>query len=256
MRHSIAAYDPREWDCIIFYYALDAPPDAWSKSFLPCVVVHGPGLSFGDWMLRVTPAMVESSGYTHITIHINDVQYREGVDPASIVADMHALQLDVASPNVIGSVWPSMCRHAAPPTFYEMPGWLGEPGKLIRPLGAFGEAWLVRFIEIQITTFTASAWACWWEMLNPGINPLGYEYDLCFFHFCMAPRMGILGDYTAVHWGKFPGFAGGVPTTNPPRKVWNDTMKEGYRGWLLEKWRDRRAAANEESSDRDGLCMG
>lgn len=247
LRASIAAYNPRKWDCIVFYYGADPPSDGFRQSILPCVLVHKAGLAYGDWMLRVTPDMVERAGYTHITVHINDVQYRKGLDPASIVAEMQAQELEVASPNVVGSYWPSMCNKAAPAVIFGMPGHLSQQGKLVRPLLGANGGWLVRFIEIQVTTFTARAWSCWWEMLNPVANPVGYDYDLCFFRFCMAPRMAVLGDgFTAVHWGMYPSVMGGVPSTNNPLgKPWNHTTSVAYREWLVEKWERRQGMGND-----------
>ncbi len=234
LRSSILQYNPEKWDCIIFYYAQDKPPDPWILSFQPCGVIHEPGLSYGDWMEMITPDLVNSYNYTHICVHINDVQYQTGVNPSDIVQDMEYLGLDVASPNIIGSYWSSMCKDMVPIQWYEV-GWLGNTPLFTKPLSTTDKGSRVKFIEIQVTFFTSKAWSCWWEMMNPSLNPYGWNYDQCFFNFCMGPEMGILGRYTAIHWGKYPPFMGGVQSTMSSYHF-NMSYKEIYRTWLVDKF--------------------
>lgn len=243
----MSTYDPKVWDCIVFYYGTERPPDTWMASFEPCQVIHEPGLAFGDWMKMISPTLVEKYNYTHVCVHINDVQYQHDVNPSDIIADMDYLGLDMASPNVIGSIWSSMCSDSVPVSWFEV-GWLGTS---TRPLGKYEKGSRVKFIEIQVTFFTSKAWSCWWEMVNQEINPYGWNYDQCFFRFCMEPEMGILGGYNAIHWGRYPEFVGGVQSTMA-YSHFNLSSKEVYRGWLVEKFREK----YQVDTTMEELCLG
>lgn len=266
LRQAVASYDPVDWDCIIFMYTQEPPTEVWTRSFPFCRITHEPGFRFGEFMQLITPQLVLERMYTHVTVHINDVQYRDGFNPSSIVALMQKLDLDVASPNIVGSSWPYMCREVLP---IKVPsrgaGSTGDDDSLdtrgddVVPPEQYlghGRGRLVQSIEIQATTFTAEAWACWHEILNPQLNPLGW-YDSCFYNYCSRPqkqRMAIL-NYTAVHWGIFPSYRGGVESTQSdiqPDPEWGFK----YGTWLFNKWKTETGRLQNRTGMFDINIMG
>lgn len=261
LRQSISTYNPLEWDCILFYYGKEPPSQAWITSLFQCTIIHKPGLAYGHWMQMITPELIKSFNYTHICVHINDVQYQIGTNPSNLVNDMQRLDLDVVSPNIIGSYWSSMCKDVVPVSWYEV-GWLGIENtdwnavKFTKPISSMkNEGNLVQFIEIQVTVFTSKIWECWWDMLNPELNPYGWNYDQCFFEYCKGPKMGILREYTAIHWGKYPEFMGGISSTIlVDSSNFNQSFKGLYRKWLFDQWKLKNR--DENNLTVDGLCWG
>ena len=59
------------------------------------------------------------------------------------------------------------------------------------------------FIEIFSMMFTISAWGCFYDLMNPNANSLGWGYDAWLNKFCLQRdptfTMGIVDEYEAVH---------------------------------------------------------
>lgn len=54
-------------------------------------------------------------------------------------------------------------------------------------------------IEIFATIFTLDAWKCWWNMLQPNLNPSGWGYDLCYTNLCPDLKLGVSEIQRATH---------------------------------------------------------
>lgn len=73
------------------------------------------------------------------------------------------------------------------------------------PLYSLGTT--TRVIEVFATLFTAQAWACFWDLLEPQWNAAGWGYDLCLYHYCLPHipglAMGVVYTMTATHHTEF-----------------------------------------------------
>lgn len=212
LKHSLAKYDPEEWTCVVLSYERPTAP-AWD-AFWPCETLHAPGARWTHLMRLVTPGFLSLEGYTHVSVHINDVQYGEHTDMGVFMSEMSRLGLQVASPNVVGSIYSTM----APLGMERL--WPGRnTTEALEGFRPWKGGALVHFIEVQATVFTARAWSCFWALLEPSINPHGWGHDLGFYRLCGRPRMGVL-NHLAVHWGSgWDGMGGLKSTTHEGRFI-------------------------------------
>lgn len=99
-----------------------------------------------------------------------------------LFAFMRVNNLHSASPVVAGSMWKCM-NEQGPQQTQEQHMLYGR---------------LTSFIEIQVTAFDFVGWSCFWTMINPVLNTVGFAYDLCFYPLC-GLRMGMLDTAFAAH---------------------------------------------------------
>ncbi len=176
-------------DCLVLYFAPYASASPWLKtqpSEFRCEVIfefrqHIPAL-----MKLMNPWMMRSNRYELITIFLDDViayPPRSTFDPATYFDLMLQTRLSVATPNIIGTF--SLCLQP------QQPG----PNSVGR---------IVKYIELQMTTFTEEAWACMYELADSEY-PSGWGMDLWFYDYCIGAkrihgtRMGVLDVFTIVH---------------------------------------------------------
>jgi hypothetical protein len=81
---------------------------------------------------------------------------------------------------------------------------------MVDPWAPNGIGHHVRAVEVFATVFTLDAWSCWWDMMQPRVNPAGWGYDLCYVSICQAKGMNIslgvahlLGILMAIHHKEF-----------------------------------------------------
>merc|ERR1712032_706256 len=66
-----------------------------------------------------------------------------------------------------------------------------------------GTGRITNFVEPQAMFFTASAWACWWDLIDTAHNQIGWGLDIWFYGYCRRRvrdfRMGIVDSMSAAH---------------------------------------------------------
>jgi hypothetical protein len=156
-----------EIDCLI--YAYKTLPKALEKRLAPCSVVYLYHGNYAMYMKALVPQLIKEAGYTHVFVLLDDVRLTQSFNLSQILTIMSLNNLTIASPGVSKA---SM-RSTLP---------LLPFVKSRRTEGRF-----VLVIEIFSTIFTPSAWSCWWNMMQPSLNPSGWGYDLCLLAFCRDP---------------------------------------------------------------------
>lgn len=113
---------------------------------------------FTDYAKLLTPSLIRKAGYSHVILL--DSRTKLAAYSIKIAVDvMEKNNLDVAIP------------------------YLQHPGE--GKEGAREKGALVEILELFAPIFTVNIWQCFWDMINPGINPSGSGYDIYFYHFCL-----------------------------------------------------------------------
>ena len=181
---------------------LDASP---SSPFVvsKCEVVRSgsqPAGGYLDNLKLLLPALVESSGYDHVLIMQDDVEFCGSKCVASSPAfNLSRLSrvamhngLHVASPRVHGASW-----HFAQ-ILWAMP-------KLNESSHREAAGYYVAALEMYTWLVTPPAYRCLYELIDLGLNRVGWGFDLTLHSFCskwksLAPfRMGVVAGTTVVH---------------------------------------------------------
>ena len=181
----------RTWhvDCLVMYFAPYASAPPWLKTQPPefgCQVIFGFHLPLVTLMKFMNPLLMSGNGYELITICCDDVVVHppeSNLDPSTYFDLVLQKQLSVATPSIVGSNWGCLRPHG-----------LGE--------NSVGR--LVDMIELQMTTFTAEAWACFYELADSEY-PSGWGMDIWFYDYCISAkriretRMGVLDLFSTIH---------------------------------------------------------
>lgn len=163
-----------------------------------------------------SPEYLAHEGLSGVVLHGAGVTPEPGFDALSLFDFAAAHRLDVASPILAGSWWVAAmsARDAA--------------RLLPRPAPA-NSTWgrLVSFLEVgQLTAFTFEGWACWWSLLDPELNSLGFGYDDCFYSLCRL-RMGVMESG--------PG-AAAMPGADPALLPDAGAAQAQEAGWKAARW--------------------
>ena len=163
------------FDCIVFVYTHPNPTEPYDLG--GCKVVHKRG-NWVDFMWAVGPDLVKASGYTSVTVMLDDVL----IAPPSLLVNVHDVNmfermyhllethgLSSVSPNVVGSDHRAMNgglgtlnRSTNPPKIVVLP----HPNGFMDT--KFNEAQLVMFSMID------RGWPCFHSLLDPEINQMGW----------------------------------------------------------------------------------
>ena len=213
--------------CLIYHYTYPShiffnasqSEDAY-KLRTYCDISAYSGSDYGYYVKAVNPALARQGGFTHIMLLLDDVELKN-FHVGDFMDIMTYNNLTLASPAVQQGQFPCNRREN-----------IGdEPGGTVTA------------IEIFAAVFTMDAFACFWTMVDPFTNYIGWGYDLYFQFFCTAighpQRLGIITykDMTVVHR---PQVAKGDHT---PRSVLKDTFlqqavqqEEDIRGVLRTRY--------------------
>jgi len=188
------------WDCIVFVWASEYDLSSNnSKEFQKianmCTIKRHENMNWGDFLFKISPAMLKEKRYAYVAILLDDVwlpsKGNHVVLVPRLLARMAKNNIDVASPAVWGAhrdttmpkKWPS--------------------NKCIMS---------VHYVEIFFTIYTVDMWLCLYNTLLDKNNSGGWCYDKCLKLKCGGTH-GI--DYTMVaqHLQAKPPFfsAGMVP---------------------------------------------
>ena len=158
--------------------ALDALLDARTDAPLgkSCEVVRAanrePGGGYVDHLKRLVPAWIESAGFDAVLVVLDDVALRaRHFNLDRMVNVLRRNNLSVASPAVEYATHRHMRRS--------------------RQAAAVGR--LVSMVEMFAVLYTPAAWRCQYELLDTGLNPIGWGYDMWLGAFCRHWRD--LGDF-------------------------------------------------------------
>ena len=217
----VLAYPPDDWDCIIFVY--NNITIGTGRRFGHCIVAYRPG-RWTHFMKLVTPEFVRANNYSYVSVHLNDVQWQQDFNISKYLQAMRKAGLAVSSPAVLGSPYlvmrPAMINDKK-----------GVPTLRV-PRSVIG--WKTHFLEIQVTIFNSSAWSCFWNVVNPDLDPFGWGPGICFYNVCGQPPTGIL-PFAAVHWGGGAHLIGGTASLqqSPSGKIPGLRKHIGhYTAWL------------------------
>jgi len=197
---NIAAVRPAA--CIVFTHkrcgedpALDAILDAGDASNAAlisnrCEVVraaNGPRPGYVYHLKRLLPSFVDALAFSHVFVLLDDVRIAPAgpADVARFVRVADANGLSVATPKVLGSI-----RH------------------VMRKSLDCRVGRLVSRIEIFAVLFTPPAYRCWFELIDPATNGVGWGYEKLLEPYCgqwSRPdtfRIGIVSSLQVEHIGK------------------------------------------------------
>lgn len=222
---------PPQLSCLIFAYHI--PPIYFRKEVEDfCTIELYMYANFAYYMKSVVPSLLVTSGYTHVMILLDDIQLPYTFRLGELMNVMIRNNLSVISPTIIGATYPAttcvFCR----------PRLRTDKGKVTK-VSALHTGHKTQVIEIFATLFTLSAWSCWWNLLQPSLNSVGWGYDRCMYNFCKQYdsdfSMGIATGIVAVHGSDrlFYSLSSGAPPSDPQAEVqrWlNVTKHESLMG--------------------------
>ena len=129
---------------------------------------HG---DFTEYAKLLTPSLVQRAGYTHVMIIHSSTKF-SSYHLKNVLDIMRRNNLSVAIP------------------FHQITGAPHDATTTATPTSVGS---VTEILELYSPIFTISAWQCFWDMINPGLNPSGAGYDIYFYHFCSS-RMRSQGD--------------------------------------------------------------
>jgi hypothetical protein len=184
-----------QFSCLLFAYHIP-PPYMRKEVELYCDIQLYMYVNFAHYLKAVVPSLVATSGYTHVMILLDDIQLPYTFRLSDMMSIMTRNNLSVISPTIIGATYP-----ATTCTFCK-PRLRTEKGKTSK-LSDMRVGHKVEVIEIFATLFTLSAWRCWWDLLQPRLNSIGWAYDKHMYRYCKQRdsefSMGMVTSIMAVH---------------------------------------------------------
>ena len=182
--HNIAHHftEADGWDCRVFVWApaIELPDDEpnFRKLAARCTIERHPRWNWGDFLWKITPALIDEASYAYIALLLDDVWLASaGATPVSIprlVTHMNTHNLSSASPSIDGAHWGQ-----------SSPKWW-PTNRCIVP---------VNFVEIFATLYSAATWKCMIRKVLDHNNGGGWCYDICVSKLC-GGRHAV--DYTMV----------------------------------------------------------
>ena len=162
------------------------------------IYFHG---NFASYMKAALPKLLVKSGYSHVMVLLDDLQLPFTFRLDNMMAIMNRNNLSVISPTIIGATYPSTTCSFCKPR-------LRSDNAQTIPATYLRVGHQVDVIEIFAAMFTMPAWDCWWRLLQPSLNSIGWGYDRCLKKFCSTSSssssssnftMGIVTSVIAVH---------------------------------------------------------
>jgi hypothetical protein len=119
-----------------------------------------------DSLKLLTPVLLLKAGYTHVLVidtrtKLSNYNVKHAVDV------MRRNNLSVALPH--RQVTGQSTNHSS-----------------LKNLGSTTE-----ILEMHAPIFTLVTWQCFWDMINPGLNPSGTGVDIYFYHYCRQKIQGL-----------------------------------------------------------------
>ena len=145
------------------------------------------GAGYVAQLKRLPPMLVEMGRFEFVFVVLDDVVLHPGSFNMSAMLELARFhRLSFASPAVRGG-WPFMRPWAG----------IAQPSQ-------FAVGRIVSRIEIFAMLATPGAWRCWYELLDPGTNAVGWGYDHWLATFCggwssMNYSAGIIDQQVADH---------------------------------------------------------
>jgi hypothetical protein len=169
---------------------------------------------FIEYVKLLTPSLVRGAGYSHVMIIDSRTKF-SNYNLRNVLEIMKRNNLSVAIP------------------YLQIPGQSQEQHKdKERTVGS-----LTEILELNAPIFTISAWQCFWDMINPGLNPSGAGYDIYFYHFCStrmrSQQRGREGEEEKLKIGRLNGMR--IGTLPPIQKYFVRTKLdpvEQLRNWI------------------------
>ena len=229
-------------DCIVFTYR---PKTGVEELVYPCHIVHRENWTWSAFIQLITPQLVRSSKYDGVIVTFDDIHFGADFSFENFIRSMSRNRLDIASPNVHGSVWPSMkLGLSTNPLFPELVD-----------RNDSNSGFITNFAEIQLTAFSSESWSCFHRMLNPVLNPSGWFYDMCLWILCGNPRIGVL-NFAVQHMGVGDTLPNGIPTTftsfpgADEEKQWIDWANSKFSGKLSKGMESCRETSVNSHTER------
>jgi hypothetical protein len=181
LQSQVSKQNRYEIDCIVFSYAAYDQQPSWVKEWTQkpgfCRIVNIYQVKLTYFIKYLDPVWIQKSKYDHVSVTMSDVVLYPPQSNFDLVSFMNFIlkyNLDIATPAINQTVHPA--QRPIPPQ-----NW--EPNQVGR---------LLTSIELQSTTFTVDAWACWWE-LNDTEFPSGWT-DTFVYNYCVTSgRLGHVG---------------------------------------------------------------
>lgn len=180
-------------DCMIFVYN-DLPVveenkvgDAKLRDL--CAFVPFNYANYGDFVKAVPPFLVQKGGYTHVMILLDDVDLEPSFVLHEFLAIMERNKLSIASPAMHGA------QH-----------WTTKAHDYDHKDYAIGHQ--THTIEVFATVFTMEGYNCFYSMVEPMVNSVGWAYDVAMYAFCHTRipnfAIGVVDKMRGRHmsWGK------------------------------------------------------
>lgn len=131
---------------------------------------NGPGGGYVQHLKRVLPAFVEASRFDHVLVCLDDVRLGHHFDLPKLRNVMARNNLSVASPSV-----------KTPSHMFMKPH-----NKSRMPSTAVGR--VTHILEAFALVYTRAAWRCQYELIDVGLNSLGWGYDAWLQNYCSSWR--------------------------------------------------------------------
>lgn len=206
--------------CIIFNYeqpyarTTELSPEVRRGIHSHCSVQNYYYANYGDYLKSVPPALVHRAKFTHVFIVLDDVELKDTFVLAPFLDIMQRNNLSVATPAVVSGY-----KKVARPHPDKCPTGVGRT---------------VKVFETYAAMFTTAAWECYYELLDPMVNNVGWSYERYLQSFCstriMKFRMGVIDTMETHHHAEFRRLTIRLP--NYVRKF--EMVDEQVRFWRAE----------------------
>jgi hypothetical protein len=123
-----------------------------------------------DYLKLLTPSLVSRAGYSHVLI----------LDSQTKLLNYNLnLALNIMTRNNLSVALPHLQLAAAA---------AGQTGAEAAEANSNSSPHSVgkttEILELYAPIFTVATWRCFWDMINPGLNPSGSGVDIYFYHYC------------------------------------------------------------------------
>eukprot|EP00602_Paraphysomonas_sp_CaronLab_P001445 CAMPEP_0185027618 /NCGR_PEP_ID=MMETSP1103-20130426/12880_1 /TAXON_ID=36769 /ORGANISM="Paraphysomonas bandaiensis, Strain Caron Lab Isolate" /LENGTH=294 /DNA_ID=CAMNT_0027561711 /DNA_START=66 /DNA_END=950 /DNA_ORIENTATION=- len=181
------------YQCIAFAYKIPPLKKTDLRIRSSCHLHYYFNGNYASYMKAIVPSVLNSAGFTHVMVLLDDVELGRHFSLDTLLDAMKRNSLAVATPAVTGAAVHSITPYEPKP--------VPKFRQKFRPNYKVGHT--VKVMEVFATMFTLQAWKCWWLLLEPKLNSLGWYYDLCIYDYCAAKvegfRMGVLMGLSAIH---------------------------------------------------------
>mmetsp|Transcript_9488 Transcript_9488/g.14288 ORF Transcript_9488/g.14288 Transcript_9488/m.14288 type:complete len:327 (+) Transcript_9488:156-1136(+) len=191
-------------------------------------------VNYAHYLKSVLPSLVFQAKFTHVLLLLDDAQLPHGYRLQGLVDIMSCNELSVVSPTVVGAIYastscPFCCPRLRSTKSRSSPPLSSSPGHR------------AKVVEMFATLFTTEAWHCWWELLQPGLNSIGWAYDKFLHTHCSTVipgfQMGIIDSSVVLHTSDRIDYK--LPYSNKSSMPWHDRdLWMAAAGWTTEREAD------------------